>query len=92
MANLPGKAWMDEDGRHVWFEHQCVDGMHRSMLPYPKWHSDGGGGIPGGTPAVTPSIHCTVPGCDFHSHPLIGQPPADWTPRPNSADSTQDRG
>lgn len=77
MANIPGSAWMDTDGKHVWWDHQCVNGeMKRAMLPYPHWKNDGAE-----TPRITPSIVCTVPGCNYHEHPHIGKPPADWTPR-----------
>lgn len=68
MANIPGSAWLDADGKHVWFEHQCVNGERkRSMLPWSNWRALDG--------KVTPSIVCTVPGCDFHDTPAIGTPP-----------------
>jgi hypothetical protein len=75
MANLPGKAWLDEDGRHVWWEHLCsaAKGTVRYMLPWPHWQAING--------AMSPSVVCEVPGCGHHSIPLIQEPPADWEPR-----------
>ena len=72
-ANM--RAWLDPDGRHVWFEHICGgDGkIHRDMLPFPHWKSDEQ--IP---PRVTPSIVCTRPGCTFHAFPAIEKPPEDF--------------
>ena len=68
--NPSGKAWMDPDERHVWFEHKCVDGVKRSVLPWRHWQNING--------KVSPSIVCMVRGCDFHDSPLISEPPSDW--------------
>lgn len=78
----PGIAWMDEDGRHVWFRHDCVrpSGERHpvdAMLPHSQWRAENG--------VVTPSIVCTQTGCGFHSNPVIGQPPSDWKPRASNA-------
>lgn len=75
--SLPGEAWLDEDGRHVWFRHDCIiDDKRQSidwMLPWPNWKE--------ADRYVQPSIQCTVPGCGFHSSPMIRKPPTNWTPR-----------
>lgn len=85
VASLPGECWLDEDGRHVWWRHLCLkDGKRVTldwMLPWPHWKA-GEPAVQGGYITVTPSIVCTVPNCNFHSLPLIGKPPSDWTPRP----------
>lgn len=77
MSNTPGRAWIDEDGKHIWFLHQCADGeIHYDMLPWPHWQNNKQ------RPAfVTPSIVCTIQGCNFHSIPEITDPPPDWKPR-----------
>lgn len=75
--SLPGRAWMDTDGKHVWWEHACLKNGERItlrwMMPWPDWHNEKG--------VVAPSIVCAVQGCDFHSSPLIGEPPSDFEPR-----------
>jgi hypothetical protein len=47
---------MDEDGRHVWVSHECIDGVQEFMLPYPQWHAIGL------SPAVEPSFCCAACG------------------------------
>lgn len=84
--SMPGICWLDEDGRHVWWQHDCVDKAGtrvqlRWMLPHPHWRKGDGD-----SPTVTPSIVCEVPGCGFHSSPLIGKPPHDWVPRRTRAE------
>lgn len=49
-------AWLDEDGKHVWFFHKCIKGPETSMLPYPTWRAVDG--------HVEPSIVCNE--CRFH--------------------------
>lgn len=75
--SLPGRAWMDGDGRHVWWEHECFKGGQRVtlrwMLPWSDWSAKDG--------HITPSVVCEVPGCGYHAIPLIGEPPSDWEPR-----------
>ena len=85
MADLPGIAWLDADGRHIWWRHLCVDGEHTDMLPWPHWKlgSDG---------AVTPSIVCTRPNCGYHSIPLVGNPPDDWEPRKTREEKESEHG
>ena len=73
MSDLPGSAWLDTDGRHIWWRHECVDGQRDWMLPWPHWKSDGN--------CVTPSIVCTVQNCGFHSSPLVREPPPDFIQR-----------
>lgn len=76
MANLPGDAWLDADGRHIWWRHRCADGVDRTnMLPWPHWKKNDAEGT------VMPSIVCMIPGCNFHSNPLVREPPSDWAPR-----------
>lgn len=45
---LTGRAWLDEDGKHVWFAHDCTTGRDTSRLPWPTWRAEGD--------AVAPSI------------------------------------
>lgn len=73
MSTLPSIAWLDPDGRHIWWRHQCVDGEHTDMLPWAAWQSING--------VVTPSIVCERKGCGSHTSPLVGEPPSDWKPR-----------
>lgn len=71
MSNLPGKAWMDKDGKHVWWEHRCADAkIVRSMLPFSQWSNQNG--------QVSPSIVCLKKDCGFHGSPLIGESPPDF--------------
>lgn len=90
--SLPGRAWMDTDGKHVWWEHDCLkDGQRvtlRFMLPWPHWKHNGG--QPPANAHVQPSIVCEVPGCGYHAVPLIGEPPSDWTPQPTATDASSD--
>lgn len=74
MSGLPVDAWLDADGRHVWWRHACVDGEHTYMLPWPAWKKGDSG-------TTIPSIVCMRPGCSYHASPLVGQPPDDWKPR-----------
>jgi len=71
--SLPSTAWLDTDGRHIWWRHKCIDGEHTNMLPYPRWRNVEG--------KVSPSIVCAVPGCNSHTIPFIGEPPHDWIER-----------
>lgn len=66
-------AWLDADGRHIWWRHQCVDGEHTDMLPWPNWQNKNG--------TVTPSIVCGRPGCSSHTSPIVRDHPVDWQPR-----------
>lgn len=52
-----GRAWMDADGYHVWFAHDCVDGRSVVMLPYPKWRAE--------WRQVKPSVDCSA--CGLHA-------------------------
>jgi hypothetical protein len=74
---------MDTDGKHIWWEHECLkDGQRvtlRWMLPFPHWKHNGA--QPPQNAHVTPSIVCEVSGCGYHAIPLIGEPPSDWEPR-----------
>jgi len=62
--NFSGRAWLDEDGRHIWFAHDCVDGREFTWLPS-TWKADADGRY------VTPSIMCSD--CGFHEIVLIGE-------------------
>lgn len=53
-----GRAWLDEDGYHVWFAHDCVNGRSVTMLPYPRWAAE--------WRRVMPSIDCGD--CGLHTH------------------------
>ena len=67
MTRKFGLAWMDEDGKHIWWAHICADGQeHREMLPS-TWKNVEG--------KVAPSIVCTVSGCNYHAFPLIETEP-----------------
>lgn len=52
---LNARAWLDEDGYHVWFSHDCLGGRDESKMPYPKWHAENG--------KVVPSFNCSRCGC-----------------------------
>lgn len=52
------RVWMDEDGEHVWFAHDCIEGRDRTMLPHPTWRRAGD--------KVQPSIDCGK--CGVHSY------------------------
>jgi len=56
-------AWLDEDGKHVWLAHRCVDldGTDievETILPWPTWRAENG-------LEVFPSVSCSR--CDLHS-------------------------
>lgn len=54
---LTAKAWLDADGEHVWFKHECLEGFDTSMLPHPQWHANKEG------TKVEPSVDCRKCGC-----------------------------
>ena len=54
------RVWLDEDGRHVWFSHDCTTERVETMLPYPLWSADPATGD------VRPSIDCRE--CGTHSY------------------------
>lgn len=56
-------GWLDEDGYHVWQQHDCVDGAEPEMLPYPTWRAKDG--------AIDPSVQCD--GCGFHERIRLGE-------------------
>jgi len=64
---LEGRAWLDDDGKHIWFAHDCKTKRETSMLPYPTWQAGSDG-------FVTPSIVCNE--CGFHSIQPISERPA----------------
>lgn len=60
---LTANAWPDEDGRHYWLRHECMnDEVVETMLPT-IWKHDGSGHL-------TPSVHCTA--CGMHTFVPIG--------------------
>lgn len=65
---LTGRAWLDDDKRHVWFGHDCTTRRVVTKLPWPNWHSTG--------LTVEPSIVCN--GCGFHSVLDLGVPDDDY--------------
>lgn len=62
---LTGTAWLDNDGRHIWFAHDCTTERVATMLPWPVWHSDGHN--------VVPSISCEA--CGLHANYFFDRPP-----------------
>jgi hypothetical protein len=67
LAFLTARAWLDEDGRHVWLEHDCGDERARTMLPS-TWQADAEG-------HVSPSIDCRA--CGAHFFAQVEAPPED---------------
>lgn len=62
-------AWIDPDGRHVWYSHDCADRVRSiTKLPWPQWRADGD--------KITPSIDCAD--CGTHVFAPIHRPPAGW--------------
>lgn len=57
---LSGLAWLDDDGRHIWFRHDCVEGTVTTMLP-DTWRVDEKG-------YVRPSVQCDA--CGLHDASL----------------------
>lgn len=64
LAFLTARAWLDEDGKHVWAAHDCTNGRVTAMLPYPPW------GVADDR-RVEPSFHCHE--CDTHVFLEIGE-------------------
>lgn len=54
------RVWLDEDGEHVWFAHDCTEGRIKTMLPHPQWQADPATGD------VRPSIDCRT--CGTHAY------------------------
>lgn len=63
---MTGRAWVDDDGQHVWFAHDCAQERVSTMLPWPTWQV-----LPDGH--VEPSIDCQA--CGLHARYTI-----EWTP------------
>lgn len=53
-------VWLDDDGRHVWFAHDCAEGRVETMLPHPTWIADPV------TDDVRPAIDCRE--CGTHAY------------------------
>jgi hypothetical protein len=63
---LTARAWLDEDGQHIWLAHDHKGYRDRSMLLYPDWQAVDG--------KVEPSVVCD---CGLHVVGLvIGEPEA----------------
>lgn len=62
---MTGNAWLDIDGRHIWFAHDCTSERVVTMLAWPTWHSNG--------IDVVPSVNCD--GCGLHAHYKLDTPP-----------------
>lgn len=62
-----GKAWMDDDGKHVWCSHTCGDKEVTFMMPHPHWKASEDG------KTVVPSFVCLA--CQFHQTLSIGTKP-----------------
>lgn len=65
---LTARAWLDNDGRHVWIAHDCTEGRVTTMLPWPNWHSTG--------LHVEPSIVCEA--CGLHVVARLEEPDTDY--------------
>ena len=52
----PYRVWLDEDGRHIWFSHKCVNGDETTWLSS-TWKVGERG-------QISPSIVCNL--CGFH--------------------------
>lgn len=48
---VDSRTWIDADGLHVWFAHNCVNARSATMLPYPMWQRDDAG-------KLWPSVSC----------------------------------
>lgn len=76
VANLSLICWLDDDGKHVWTEHECNGQRVREMLPYGRdfWMT-GRSYDPthSGADDVTPSIVCDL--CGLHAFGRITQDP-----------------
>lgn len=67
------KAWLDEDGKHIWFQHECKERVVEiSMLPFPHWHEKPPDSNSFGR-FVEPSIVCNA--CGFHEIVRLGEHP-----------------
>jgi ferredoxin-like protein FixX len=63
---MAAKAWLDEDGQHIWLQHDCKSKRDTSMLPYPTWQATDDG------KKVQPSINCMD--CGLHTFvPITGK-------------------
>lgn len=63
---MNGRCWVDDDGQHVWFAHDCAQERVATMLPRPTWQVLDNG-------RVEPSIHCRT--CGLHARYAI-----EWAP------------
>ena len=57
LAFLTARAWLDEDGDHVWTSHDCNGAEVVTMLPWPTWHAKDG--------RVHPSVSCDTCGAHY---------------------------
>lgn len=69
---MTARAWMDEDGYHVWFAHDCVNGPITTMLPS-QWERTNMLGNTTDTGRVEPSLHCGK--CQLHVFLVIEAKP-----------------
>lgn len=65
--SIATRAWLDDDGRHVWISHPCVTRQSMHKLPWPQWQAVDG--------KLKPSFVCLVPDCGCHATPEIGPKP-----------------
>ena len=61
--SISTRAWLDDDGYHVWISHPCVKGQSTHKLPWPQWQAMEG--------KLRPSFVCGVSGCGCHATPKI---------------------
>lgn len=59
------RAAIDEDGQHVWVEHECNGQTVRDMLPWPTWQKRGD--------EISPSVNCLA--CGTHGIAYLESPP-----------------
>lgn len=67
LAFLTERSWVDEDGYHIWIEHDCTDGREATMLPWPTWQAGADG-------RVLPSIDCRACGAHYFTTVLTPRP------------------
>ncbi len=67
-------CWLDDDGRHVWQQHDCNGQRVQSMLPT-TWRAGDVSEPTHNSPRdVTPSIHCLT--CGLHAFgTIVDEPP-----------------
>lgn len=65
---VTARAWLDDDGYHIWMAHDCFRGREAFMLPYPTWKMNEDG------KTASPSFHCTLCNCHTTGTIELGEP------------------